>query len=310
MLISELKNSIVTGKFNNFYIFTGCEEGIMDIYIKQIAKKLGLTIKWVDSLEEISKFLNLKSLVNVKYLYLVRQDKNIKNAEEDWQFFKENITGNYVILIEPNIDKKTKFYKFFQDTIVTFDKLAPEMLANYGKKTCPSLSANNMQKLIEWCGLSYARLLNELDKVKTLSKSQNISEDEAFFMLVGENCIYKEKEFDVFKYVNNILSRNYEKCYADKDYVKSQNCDILIVSLLIASFRNLVLLKNDGGGQGVCNRTGLTGWQVKCAIEVDEYFTLDECEYILLFLQDTEVKIKTGVLDLNIVLDYILAEIL
>ena len=68
MLISELKNSIVTGNLNNFYIFTGDEEGIMSIYIKQIVKKLGLTIKWVDSIQEVSKLLNLKSLVKVKYL--------------------------------------------------------------------------------------------------------------------------------------------------------------------------------------------------------------------------------------------------
>lgn len=38
MLISELKNNIVAGNIDNFYIFTGEEEGIMDIYIRQITK--------------------------------------------------------------------------------------------------------------------------------------------------------------------------------------------------------------------------------------------------------------------------------
>ena len=72
----------------------------------------------------------------------------------------------------------------------------------------------------------------------------------------------------------------------------------------------MLLLKNDGGGKGVCDRTGLTSWQIKCAIDFDRYYNIDECERNLLLLQDTEVKIKTGVITQDIALDYILAEIL
>jgi hypothetical protein len=72
----------------------------------------------------------------------------------------------------------------------------------------------------------------------------------------------------------------------------------------------MLLLKNDGGGKGVCDRTGLTSWQIKCAIDFDKYYNIDECERNLLLLQDTEVKIKTGVLTPDIALNYILAEIL
>lgn len=310
MLISELKNSIVTGNLNNFYIFTGDEEGIMSIYIKQIVKKLGLTIKWVDSIQEVSKLLNLKSLVKVKYLYLVRQDKTIKGEENAWSFLKDGIKGSYIILIEPTLDKKTKFYKFFEDIIIKFEKMPVEMLTSYGKKICPSLSKDNIIKLIDWCGNSYSRLMNELDKIKILGKVMSVSDDIAFDILDRDNGIYKERQFDILKYSNYILTRNKDACYREYDYAKSQNCELGLIGLLRASFRNLVLLKNDGGGKGVCDRTGLTGWQVKCAVEVDEYFNIDECENILLFLQETERKIKTGALDINVALRYLLAEIL
>lgn len=309
MLISDLKNGIVTGNINNFHIFTGEEEGIMDIYINQIAKKKNLTIKWADSMQEVCKLANLKSLVTVKYLYLVRQDNAILNQENLWLLMR-NFVGNYVVLIQPQINKKNKFYKEFEDLTVKFDKLSTEQLSQYGKKFCPGLSLDKIEKLCGWCGNSYLRLLNELDKVSTLAKTMKISNDSSFDMLDADKGIFKEREFDVFNYVNKILTRNSYACYYDKDYVKSQQCEILLVSLLTASFRNLVLLKNDGGGKGVCERTGLTGWQIKCAIEVDEYFNIDECEKLLLFLQETEVKIKTGVLSPEITLDYILAEIL
>lgn len=310
MLISELKNKIVTGDLDNFYIFTGPEEGIMQLYIKQIAKKLGLTIKWVDSVQEVCKLVNLKSLVKTRYLYLIRLDNGFKSQENLWEKAKQFV-GNFVILIQPEIDKRSKkFVDFFEDRIIKFEKLAPEMLQAYGKKVCSSLSVAYIDDLIEWCGHSYSRLMSELDKVKTLSIALDITQDEAFDLLVSENGIYKEKQFDVFEYTNQILSRNAHKCYSDFEFVKAQQQEILIVGLLGASFKNLVLLKNDGGGKGVCDRTGLTSWQIKCAIDFDKYFNIDECERNLLLLQDTEVKIKTGVLTPDIALNYILAEIL
>ena len=310
MLISELKNKIVTGDLDNFYIFTGPEEGIMQLYIKQIAKKLGLTIKWVDSVQEVCKLVNLKSLVKTRYLYLIRLDNSFKSQENLWEKAKQFV-GNFVILIQPEIDKRSKkFVDFFEKETIKFEKLAPEMLQAYGKKVCSSLSIGNIDNLVEWCGHSYSRLMSELDKVKTLSIALKITQDEAFDLLVGENGIYKEKQFDVFEYTNQILSRNAYKCYSDFEFVKAQQQEILIVGLLGASFKNMVLLKNDGGGKGVCDRTGLTSWQVKCAIDFDKYFNIDECERNLLLLQDTEVKIKTGVLTPDIALNYILAEIL
>lgn len=310
MLISELKNNIVAGNINNFYIFTGIEEGIMDIYIKQIAKKLNLAIKWVDSIQEVSKSLNLKSLVKVKYLYLVRQDKSIKTDEKLWDFLKNKIVGNYIILIEPNLDKKLRFYKYFEDNMVKFEKLSKEMLMQYGKRKCPNLSEENLDKLCDWCGNSYLRYMNELDKIKTLSLKCKCTEDESIAKLEQDNGIFKEQEFDVLNYANSILTRNIYACYKDLNYAKSKSCELYLIGLLRASFKNLVLLKNDGGGQGVCARTGLTGWQVKCAIETEKYYSTEECEKILLFLQETEVKLKTGGLDIGVALNYLLSEIL
>ena len=310
MLISELKNNIVAGNIDNFYIFTGIEEGIMDIYIKQIAKKLNLAIKWVDSIHEVSKSLNLKSLVKVKYLYLVRQDKGIKTDEKLWDFLKNKIVGNYIILIEPNLDKKLRFYKYFEDNIVKFEKLSKEMLIQYGKRKCPNLSKENLDKLCDWCSNSYLRYMNELDKIKTLSLKCKCTEDESIAKLEKDNSIFKEQEFDVLNYANSILTRNIYACYKDLSYAKSKSCELYLIGLLRASFKNLVLLKNDGGGQGVCARTGLTGWQVKCAIETEKYYSTEECEKILLFLQETEVKLKTGGLDIGVALNYLLSEIL
>lgn len=309
MLISDLKNKIVKNDLDNFYIFTGPEEGIMRIYIKQIAKKLNLTIKWVDSIQEVCKLVNLKSLVKVQYLYLVRVDSNFKSQESLWKKAKE--FAGYCILIQPEIDKRSsKFVNYFENEIIKFEKLSPEMLHTYGQNICRSLDSNKMDKLIAWCGNSYDRLVNELDKIKTLAKVRNISENDSFDVLVADGGIYQEKFLDSLEYINYILGRNKYQCYFDLDFIKTKQPEMSIIGLLGASFKNMFLLKSDGGGKGVCDRTGMTSWQVKCAIDFDKYYNIDECERAILFLQDTEVKIKTGALTSDMVLDYILAEIL
>ncbi len=310
MLVSELKNNIVAGNIDNFYIFTGVEEGIMNIYVRQIAKKLNLTIKWADSIQEVSKSLNLKSLVKVKYLYLIRQDKEIKTDEKLWDFLKNKIIGNYIILIEPNLDKKLKFYKYFENNIIKFEKLSRDLLVHYGKKVCANLAEYNLERLCEWCGDSYLRYLSELDKIKILALKCKCTEDESMSMLVDDNGIFKEQDFDVLNYTDNILTRNTHACYEDLSSAKLSSCELYLIGILRTAFKNLVLYKNDGGGQGICARTGLTGWQVKCAIDTQKYYSTEECEKILLFLQEMEVKLKTGGLDISIALDYLLSEIL
>lgn len=310
MLISDLKNKIVTGDLEHFYIFTGPEEGIMDIYIKQIAKKLNLTIKWADSVEQVCKLVNLKSLVGGAYLYLVRLDSAFKSQDNLWQRALE-FTGNYVILIQPDIDKRAaKFVKFFDERTIKFERLSNDMLLSYAKKLCPTLDKSSTLKLIEWCGSSFSRFMNELDKIKTLSIVRNIDNSESFHILDNENGIYKEQDFDIFKYTDKILARDVFGSYELLEKAKSQNCDVLVVGLLGASFKNMVLLKNDGGGAGVVERTGLTNWQIKCANDFDKYYNVDECEKNVLLLQDSDVKIKTGVLNSEYTLGYLLAEIL
>jgi len=110
--------------------------------------------------------------------------------------------------------------------------------------------------------------------------------------------------------VDLIMYRKSHSCYELLNKAKALNSDILIIQCLVQAFRNLLLLKNDGGGKGVCERTGLTGWLVSRAIQFDPNFSIEECEKNLLFLQDVEMQYKTGGVEQGIVLDYILAEVL
>lgn len=71
MTVSELKSAIKSKKIKNFYIFTGDEVGVMDIYINKLASLKNLTVNRGESLSTVYKFL-IKSLLslNIFVMYL------------------------------------------------------------------------------------------------------------------------------------------------------------------------------------------------------------------------------------------------
>jgi hypothetical protein len=56
MTVSELKSAIKSKKIKNFYIFTGDEVGVMDIYINKLASLKNLTVNRGESLSTVYKF--------------------------------------------------------------------------------------------------------------------------------------------------------------------------------------------------------------------------------------------------------------
>ena len=57
MDLSTLKTHIKTKTFDPFYIFTGPEVGVMDIYIRQIAKVQDADVVMLDGIEDLAKDL-------------------------------------------------------------------------------------------------------------------------------------------------------------------------------------------------------------------------------------------------------------
>lgn len=134
MELVSLKSLISTKKIPNFLIFTGNEWQVQQLYIKQISKVLQAEIKYVDSIGEIWNKLSTKSLLSVKRLYLLRDDKEVLTNEKIHSNLSRILNGNYLILLLTNPDKRIKFLKDHTDITVQFDPLHPDLLQKYIKK--------------------------------------------------------------------------------------------------------------------------------------------------------------------------------
>ena len=53
MNVMDLKTQIVKNELSNFYIFTGTEIGIMNIYLEEMSNKVNLPITRADSVSSI-----------------------------------------------------------------------------------------------------------------------------------------------------------------------------------------------------------------------------------------------------------------
>ena len=60
----------------------------------------------------------------------------------------------------------------------------------------------------------------------------------------------------------------------------------------------------------VSKSTGLTAWQIKCAKEHANRYSIEELEYMLYMIEKCESGIKTGTMDEDVAVPYVLTHVL
>lgn len=313
MKIVDVKNQIKSKSPKSFYIFTGEELEVINIYINKIAECRNLEVARVDSISNIySKFLS-KSFVTKNYCYVLRDDKELLTQEKVWDALTvKGVQGNnIIILILSNVDKRSKFYKRFQDSIVEFEHLPDSVLTKYIKKEI-SLNDKNCKRLIDICESDYSRILLEVDKIKQYAKgfSGNYGFDNFFQMLVDNGTIYQPPKDAIFDFVDSVL-----KGKVVKSFELLKNCygvgesPIVLLSVLYNNVKQ-VLQVQSCTSKDIAKTTGLSAWQVKCAKEKCGYYSIGDLVYFLKLIRRVEKGIKTGEIEECMAVDYVLVNML
>lgn len=305
MNLMDLKLQIKNKNINNYYLFTGDEEGILNLYIQQIAKALDCVIKRVDHLEEVFSEINSKVIGGTKNLYVVRQDDKFIADEKNWNRLN-NISGN-LILHYPKIDARKRFFKYVEDRTVKFDRLGDEILSKYIQSKI-EIDSNNCLKLIKMCNSDYLRIISECEKIKKYAQSQNFDDNFSFHFLDRVGAIHKEYNFDIFKTVESIFLQDQEVLTNIKN-LKLQKVELLLISLMYTAVRTMMILNVEDNGKGICERTGLTSWNIAQVTRFKHKYDYEQCVELMRTLRKIEQGIKTGKFQENYVIDYILASI-
>lgn len=319
MELHELQQQIIDKNLNHLYIWTGEEQGIMDVYLEKISEVIGCAPIRLDSVQEAYAKMIQRRISGGCRLFVVRDDKDYLKQEKAWATINgiHMITEDYLVLIYTSMDKRSKFYKQNHESIIEFAKLPPELLAKYIQKKLPELSDSNRKQLAEICECDYNRILLECDKIQryfnavTLDQELNISYDDVFLKLVREGVIYKPIGDITFKLTDAVITRNLSEIarYLYQAKLKGEP-EVMILSILYNGFKQVLMVQGLGSNQAdAAKRTGLTPWQVKMAKEKQGHYTISELVQAIKVIRETEKSIKTGRIDSDIALEYAIVNI-
>ena len=85
MTVGEVKKQIKDKKPLSFYIFTGEELEVMNIYVKKIAEVAGANVNRADTLSSVFSKVQSRSMFSQKTCFVIRDDKEFLSAENVWE---------------------------------------------------------------------------------------------------------------------------------------------------------------------------------------------------------------------------------
>lgn len=307
----ELKAKIISNQIPNFLIFTGDEWEVQKIYINQIITVTNLPIRYIDSVTEITGKLKANSFVGKgKYLYIVRDDKQLTSNDKLLTKVKQGLGESILILLLTKLDKRLKFYTANKDIVIVFEPLKPEILAKYIQQEI-HLSDKNTQKLIEVCEGNYGRIRLEINKIQKYAEHfQDSSVNEFFRTLLEDGTIYREPKDAIFDFVNAILDRKVNKAYELYQDCKAINESTFAILTNLFNNAKAILQVQTCTSKDIAKTTGLTGWQIMNAKQHLDVYSNTELAGLLKLIQHCEQAVKTGTMEEEFVMDYILVRVL
>lgn len=314
MQVPELQKMILENSIPAILIFFGEEHAVMDVYIQKICNTLKSDVVHCELTKEAYSKMVKRRIAGGKRLFLVREDAEFIKADKDWAkvFSAAEKSGDTLLLTYASLDKRTKFYKQNTERLCEFQRLGMNVLSNYIQKLLPGFDSSASEKLIEICDFSYNRILLEVDKVRHYSNLHNLSYVDSFNYLCSRGIIYQPIGDITFEFTDSILLRNKRKAIRMLSMAKNKGeSEILTLSVLYNGFRNILMVQGLGPDKSEpVKRTGLTAWQVKLAKEKMGHYTIPELINALKTIRFVEKGIKTGLIDVDIAVDYVMVNVM
>ena len=315
MNVAEVKKHIKDKKPLSYYVFTGEEIEVMNIFINKIAEVSGSTLARVDSLSSVISALQNRSFLSPKTCYVIRDDKEYMSAENLWEKFEsgEIQQGNIVIMLYTNLDKRSKFYKHSENRLVIFESLSHENLKREIQKRI-NLSDSNTDKLIDICEGNLGRILMEIDKIKSYHQGYRLPADGyydgVFEDLLKDGTIYQPAQDCIWDFVEAVLTHKPKRSFGlMQEALEFGNPTLTLISVLYKDTKQLLQVQACPYDD-VAKSTGLSGWDIKRARSRIDKYSNRELINAMKIIREAEKGIKSGNIEESMALDYILINIL
>ena len=313
MNITVLKQEILDKKLRPTYVFCGDELVLQDIYIDEIAKVSGLDKLRIEYLSNVYSKLSVKTLIKTKpKLYIIRNDDIYYKEEKVWDkvISGKGQKGNIIILLYSNLDKRGKFYKAHEDILTEFNFIGKSILSAR-LQAITKWPIQYCDDLVTTCGCNYGRIKNELYKLGVLANVLKSNLTTAYLYAKKHNMIHEEIGDIIFDFTNAIIERNVTLSYKLLSQItKTDEGPIKLLSVLYNSFRNILIVQSTPQKERTEEILGLTKGQIYVTSQKCDRYTLSELVQIIKTIQKLEKGIKTGTVDVNFAMEYLMGEVL
>ena len=283
MDIVELKRQIKAKELLNFYIFTGEEIALMNIYINQMSKD----VRRVATVSEVYTALTSKLIGdNSGVVYVVRDDKDFMTREKVYLDIGKKIKNGILVLCITDVDHRSKFYTHYKDTIIDFPHMTTAQLYPSVSKLVKGRE-NVINYFIERCDNDYATIMNNIDKIKHLG-IQELTKP------IIDELIPKEDNVDIFEMVDDVIRLDAPKALKKLSIILKDNANELgILGLLYNKLNHCILVEGYRGTENIGKSTGLNGLECRFILDNNK-IPPAHLLYALRLIQKYDSGIKHG----------------
>jgi DNA polymerase III delta subunit len=313
MEVGAVKKQIKAKTLDNFYIFTGEEVEVQRIYVHKMAEVSNRDVQYIDNVSHV--YGRKSSLFSKAKCYVCRDDMDFIKTESTWDDIVEALGDNMLILLVSEIDKRIKFYKRFSDKIVEFKHMNQDTLKKYILKQI-NLSEYWLDKLIDVCESDYSRILLEIDKIKQFVTADlpwgyntDVKCDKALSQLLEQGAIHTPPYDAIFDFVDAVLMNQPQKAFELLEDCKKIGEPSLRLTTVLYSNAKKVLQVQACESKDISKATGLSAWDIKCTQNKLHAWGNGDLVHMMKLLRDVEKRIKTGGIDEEDVIDYVMVNI-
>jgi len=287
--------------------------------------KSGLNLKYFDFKKD--SYQELKDEFQIISMFQEKKLMVLKNAFSNSEFkrkFLENSKkfrdSKDIILFyeEDEFSKNDALFNFLkgQAKFQEFKLLESQRLKNWVKKEFEKyqsqVSDRALGKLIEFIGNDLWQISNEIRKLVSYKKKQEIGEEDVGLL------VRPKIETDIFKTIDAISSGNKKQALLlIHKHLEKGDSPLYLLSMINFQFRNLLLVKScESKAELYVNdrrilsqKLKLHPYVIRKSIQQARRFTIDELKKIYQKIFQVDLNIKTGKIDPQTALDLLITEI-
>lgn len=242
----DLQIQIREGSLLPFYIFTGEEIELQNIYLKQ----MGDVIR-VDRVADIYNKITSKLISGKFAVYVVRDDMDFIKSEKTWVSISDRIRNAVLVIQVTTPSKCKKFLKELNDCVVEFNHMTTKQLLNVVNMDC---SVSNKQYFIEACNNDLNTINNYLDifkraGIKELNKK------------IVDEYIPTKEDVTVFQLADAVMRKDEQLTFRLLDQLLEDKNNVMgIIYAIYSQLHKCVLVEGYRGEKNISKVTGINSW--------------------------------------------------